>query len=299
MIKITKEQSIFMMSPKNAPVAYVEPGSVVCFQTQDCYSGRIRTEQDKVSDVPWEKINPAAGPLYIMGAKVNDVLRVEIQKIAIADKGVMAVGPQMGALGHLFSEERTKIIPIREKKAMFNERISLPICPMIGVIGTAPKDMDILNGTPGEHGSNMDCKRITEGSVLYLPVHVDGALLAIGDLHAVMGDGEVAICGVEIGGEVTVKVDVLKDFHAPLPMLETKDHIICIASGKTLDEAAKRTVENMAAFLQNYLGMDLYEAGMLMSAVCDLRISQMVDPLVTVRMELPKWIAEKNHFKMP
>lgn len=299
MLQIKKEQSIFTMSPKNQPAAYAEIGSVVCFQTKDCYSEKIQTEQDTVSIVPWEVINPATGPLYVKGAEAGDTLRVEIQKIEIAEQGVMAIGPNRGALGHLLQEERTKVLPIRDGKVLFNEKIALPVKPMIGVIGTAPKDEDILNGTPGTHGSNMDCKRITEGTVLYLPVNVDGALLAIGDLHAVMGDGEVIICGVECSGAVTVKVDVVKGFHGPLPMLVTEDSIICMASAKTLDAAVRCATENMAGFLREHLGMDLSEAGMLLSAACDLCINQIVDPLVTVRMELPKWIAKKYHFEMP
>lgn len=299
MVRIEKEKSIFRMSSKNKLAAYVQAGSVVCFQTKDCYSGQIQTERDSVSLVPWEAINPATGPLYVEGAKAGDILRVEIQKMTLADKGVMAIGSGRGALGHLLQEERTKILPIEKGAVQFNEKIHLPLQPMIGVIGTAPRDADILNGTPGLHGSNMDCKRTTEGTVVYLPVNVDGALLAIGDLHAAMGDGEVVICGVECEGEVTVQVDVIKEFHTHLPMLETKEHLICVAFGETLDEAANMAIENMAKFLQEYLKLDIYEAGMLLSAACDLCINEIVNPLKSVRMELPKWILERYSFKMP
>ena len=299
MLEIQNTQVVYAMSPENAPVLRVPTGSRVLFHTLDCYSERLQSECDKSSLVPWEVINPATGPLYIEEAKAGDVLRVEIESIDIADHGVMGVGPGMGVLGGVITEEKTRIIPIRDGKAVFNDKIALPVKPMIGVIGTAPARESIPTGTPGEHGSNMDCNRIVAGSVLYLPVNVDGALLAMGDLHAVMGDGEIVICGVEISGKVTVKVDVIKNWKAPLPMLETEDAIICICSRKTLDEAAVDVTHNMAAFLQEKLGMEAYEAGMLLSAACNLRINQMVDPLMTVRMELPKNIAEAYGFRMP
>ena len=77
-------------------------------------------------------------------------------------------------------------------------------------------------GEPGSHGGNMDCKVITEDASVYLPVNVPGALLAMGDLHAVMGDGEVSVCGVKVPGEVTVTVEVIKGHDLPLPMVTTE-----------------------------------------------------------------------------
>jgi amidase len=158
---------------------------------------------------------------------------------------------------------------------------------MIGVIGTAPAIEEIPTGTPGQHGGNMDCKRIVEGATLYLPVHVPGALLSMGDLHAVMGDGEVIICGLEIAGEVTIRVSVIKDKILPLPLLREGEHLMTIASAETLDLAAKQATIQMHRFLTNELGLEFNEAGMLLSLVGDLRICQVVDPLMTARMELP------------
>ena len=76
---------------------------------------------------------------------------------------------------------------------------------MVGVIGTAPRRGEESTLTAKDHGGNMDCTSIAPGAVLYLPVNVPGALLAMGDLHAIMGDGECGNCGVEIGGRVTVR----------------------------------------------------------------------------------------------
>ena len=73
---------------------------------------------------------------------------------------------------------------------------------MLGVIGVAPAEGEIPNSTPGGHGGNMDCTLITRGASLYLTVGVEGALFGCGDMHAVMGDGEVVICGAETPGEV-------------------------------------------------------------------------------------------------
>ncbi len=295
---ISRELSVLTMSPTNKPVKIVEAGSTVVFQTLDCFSNQIQNEDQPFSSVGWDKINPATGPLYINGAEPGDTLKVKIIDIKIDNKGVMTTAPKLGVLGDIVTGETTKIISIKDDKAIFNEKIQIPIKPMIGVIGTAPKDEDIPTGTPGSHGGNMDCKKIVKGSTLYLPINVSGGLLSMGDLHAVMADGEIVICGLEIPGEVTVSVEVLKGEELPLPMLDSEESIITIASKKTLDEAAKTATVNMHRFLVNELGIEIDEAGMLLSLVGDLRICQVVDPLMTARMEIPKWIVEKYDYKL-
>ena len=144
----------------------------------------------------------------VEGAQTGDILKVEIIRIETADKGVMIDGPGEGVLKDIIKKPSTRIFEIGDGYVRFNDRLSFPVKPMIGVIGTAPAGKGIPTGTPGPHGGNMDCKKITEGATVYLPVNTEGALLAMGDLHAVMGDGEVGVCGVETAGRVTVKVTV-------------------------------------------------------------------------------------------
>ncbi|MGG3466756.1 acetamidase/formamidase family protein [Neobacillus pocheonensis] len=297
-IKILKENTILSFSPSNQPVCKAISGDVITFETCDCFSNQIQSEEQLFSSVGWDKINPATGPLFVEEAEPGDILKVEILKISIAKQGVMTVAPNLGVLGEAIKEEKTKIIRIENGKALFNEKIQIPVRPMIGVIGTSPETEEIPTGTPGQHGGNMDCKRIVEGAVLYLPVHVNGALLSMGDLHAVMGDGEVIICGLEISGEVTVRVSVIKDKIFPLPLLKEGDHIMTIASAETLDLAAKQATLQMHNFLIEELGVEFNEAGMLLSLVGNLRICQVVDPLMTARMELPLSILENYHYHL-
>mgnify|MGYP003377016366 CR=1 FL=1 len=161
---------------------------------------------------------------------------------------------------------------------------------MIGVIGVAPAGEKIPTGTPGHHGGNMDNNKITAGTVLYLPVFQPGALLAMGDLHACMGDGEICETGVEIAGTVTVTVEVLKNLTLPNPMLETKDTIYAIASELELKDAVKTAGDNMVDFVMKKTGLALDQANMLMSAVGNTEICQLVDPLITSRFGMPRAI---------
>ena len=297
-MKIPKEQAILNMSPHHAPVARTHSGNRVVFETCDCFSNQIESEDQLFSSIGWDLINPATGPLYVEDAEPGDILRVEIVDIQIADQGVMTVAPKEGVLGDFITEEKTKVIQIRDGKALFNEKIQIDVKPMIGVIGTAPATEEISTGTPGDHGGNMDCKRIVKGSVLYLPVNVPGALLSMGDLHAVMADGEIVLCGLEIPGEVTVDIGVIKGLSLPLPMLSEGEHVMTIASALTLEEAGKKATVHMHRFLVEEVGIPNDEAGMLLSLVGDLRICQVVDPLMTTRMELPKWVLKQYDYQL-
>jgi len=294
MLKINDSQVIYALAPNNKAVETIEPGMRVEFATKDCFSNEIQSEKDLFESVGWATINPATGPVYVQGAEPGDTLVVYIEGIEVADQGCMVTVPDMGAAGNLISKTETKIIPIKNQQAIFNDKISIPIDPMIGVIGTAPANDEIPCGTPGAHGGNMDTRLIKKGNTLYLPVNVTGALLAMGDLHAVMGDGEVSVTGVEISGKVTVKIDLIKGNREDWPVLETQDSWYVIASGEDLDEAADLALKAMLKFLEKRTDLSINDRVSLLSAIGNLEISQIVDPLKTVRMGISKEIM-KNY----
>lgn len=287
MLTIKHDTVIYAMSPDNAPAATAQSGDTVVFETQDCFSGQIACTEDQLGSLDWSRINPATGPLYVEGAAPGDTLKVEILRIDLAPQAAVVEMPDSGVTGLWADQESTKIIPVADGKAVFSDRLTLPLCPMIGVIGTAPAEGAISTGTPDVHGGNMDCKRIGAGTTLYLPVNVTGALLAMGDLHALMGDGEVCVCGGEIAGAVTVKVSVVKGRSLPLPFLVTEEHAMAIYSAPSIDAAAQGATQRMRAFLIDQVKLPPHEAGMLLSLAGDLRICQAVDPNKTCRMEVP------------
>ncbi len=287
-MRVSCNNVVYAMSADNKAVARCNPGEEIVFETKDCFSNQILSENDMVETIDFEKVNPATGPVEIIGAKFGDILKVDIKKIDIADKGVMVALPEMGFLSKFIKDSQTKVIHIENEMAIFNEKIKIPINPMIGVIGVAPVKRSISCGAPDTHGGNMDTKVISEGSSIYLPVGVDGALLAMGDLHAAMGDGEVVVCGIEIAGEVTVKVDLIKDRSITDPMVETKDAFYTIVSADTLDGAVQKASDNMFEFLKSRITLSDNDLAMLMSIICDLQISQVVDPKKTARMRLDK-----------
>jgi len=290
--KISSNNHIFSFSKDIRPVLRVKSGDEVEIETMDCFSDQIRTNEDKLELLDWNRINPATGPIYVEGAQPGDTLKISIKKIQIAGTGVVATGKDLGVLGHWIKALYSRVLDIKDGKVIFNKNISFPINTMIGVIGVAPKEGSINCGTPGSHGGNMDTKLISQDSVLYLPVFVDGALFALGDLHAAMGDGEIGVSGVEVAGSVTVKLEVIKSISITNPIIRTNDVTATIASAPTLDEAVTMATQDMANLLKQFTSMSIEEIATLMSAVGNVQICQVVDPEKTVRFAMPNKILE-------
>ena len=163
-MRVTRDKHFYAFSAALSPAATVKPGETVVMETHDCFCGQIRTEADSVEALDWSRINPATGPVYVEGAEPGDVLVVDIREIHLPSQGAMVAIPGEGALGDIIPAAETRIIPVREGRAVFNDRVRLELSPMIGVIGVAPRTGEVPTGTPGRHGGNMDCTAVRAGS---------------------------------------------------------------------------------------------------------------------------------------
>lgn len=276
------------MGPSNKPAVFISCKDVITVETNDCYDGMVVSEIDEENKIEKNRINPATGPIYVNGAEPGDTLVVEIMNITVKGNGVMRISPEFGVLKEKVKKSMFKLISISEGMINFNEKFKLPVKPMIGVIGTSPAADNIGNESPGDHGGNMDTRDICQGSIVYLPVKVEGGLLALGDIHALMGDGETSGTGVEVSGEVSIRVDVIKDTKQVRPYIETENAYYTVCSAPTLEEASKFAVNDAVEMMMNKMNISFEDAYMLVSLTCNLIISQVVDPLMTVRMEIPK-----------
>jgi len=199
--------------------------------------------------------------------------------------------PEGGALGKEMFGPATKVAKVKDGYVHIYD-LKIPVDPMIGVIGVAPSKESGEWGTetPWMHGGNMDTTEIKKGNTLYLPVNQEGGLLALGDLHAIMGDGEICMTGLEINGSVTLKVDVIKKKSITWPLIESKDETMVIASGEDVDEAIENGAKQVVKYLSEGLNLEFEEAYILASLVSDIKISQVVNAKKTIRMSIPKAI---------
>jgi amidase len=277
MLRISRDQLTYQFSAETTPVATVSPGDHFVVETHDTSTGRIHRAEDvrefvRVRDP--RKVNPAAGPVFIEGASPGDDLIVEILDIRLEPHGFVRVLAGAGVLQEGIEPDGVLMARIDGEHVVLGERIRMPLRPMVGVIGTAPADGVIYTAAPGPQGSNIDVNAVTVGARVHLPVHVPGALLAIGDVHASMGDGEVSGTGVEIAGEVTVRVNLVPGAAPSRPWIETAEEWITTGSGPTLEDAVEMAVEELTGQLMEHFGLSRTEAFLLVSARGDVRIGQ-------------------------
>ena len=287
-MRISKEKHVFKMSPDNMPAAKCNSGDVVVFETMDCFCDALIPENTIFGEAYLKNTNPATGPLYINNAKVGDTLKIDIIDIQVGDVGIYVSGPANKIFEVFFSDFQVDRIKVEDGFVHLSKDLIVKSKPMIGVIGLAD-DGGTATMLPGVHGGNMDCNDICKGTSLYLPVLVEGGLLAIGDLHALMGDGEIGECGLEIHGTVTVKVTVIKDKKVAAPIVESNDFIELIGLGNTIEEATHHASQEMFRYLVDELKIESRDAARILCLCSDLKICQQANKIKTVAMRVPKY----------
>ena len=296
MIELDDAKTLFSFDKDLEPVLKVPSGETVRIRTKDCFGNQLQGPGDQLSEIDWEAINPATGPIYVEGAVAGGTLKVHIVNIELDAQTSSCTGKDEGVCGDRFSDWATHFCKVEDGKVVWDERLSIPLAPMIGVIGVAPEGEPVNCGTPGKHGGNMDNTAIAAGATLYFPVAVDGALFGCGDMHAVMGDGEVSVSGAEVAGYATVTLTALPELSVPNPLIENETHFGIIVSAESLDKAAELAVQQMVDLLASRTNESEADLVMLLSLVADVRVRQMVDPEKTVRFMVPKYVLDAIGF---
>jgi len=242
--------------------------------------------------------HPLTGPIWIEGAERGDVLEVRILGFEFLHPyGVVGFIPGSGTLPGDFPYARFKLVRFNARAGTveFSPGVSLKLAPFFGSIGVAPDPLvgRISSGPPGPHAGNLDNKELVAGSTLYIPVHVPGALLSVGDGHGMQGDGEVTLTALETSLRGTIQVNVRKGRRVNWPRAETPTHYIAMGLHTDLDEAAQMATREMIEFLVTEKGIDRDNAYMLCTLAADLHVTQLVDGTKGVHAMVPKSIFAK------
>jgi acetamidase/formamidase len=290
------------------PVLKINSGDTVDTQTRMLYNDKLKPGATMEDVVKWRAAlglekksgHTLTGPIYINDAMPGDVLQVDIIKLtprAYAATYNMPGNFKVGSLPEDFPEGQLKFltVDVKKKTVQFNDKITLPMRPFLGIMAVAPaQDGHVSTAPPSVFGGNMDLKELVPGTTVFLPVFKQGGLFAIGDAHAGMGDGEVCITAMETAmDQVMLKFTVRKDMKLALPMAETPTHYILMAYNPDLNEAAKDATRAAIGFLQKTKGMTALDAYALISVGCDLHVTQIVDGNKGVHVMIPKSIFGK------
>jgi amidase len=297
---VTRDQVVWAFGPDLEPVLEVEPGAVVRFQTNDCFSGQITSEDDLVTEIDLERVNSATGPVAVRGAEPGDSLIVEILAVEPVSWGVATLIPGYGQLIDEVQAPLTRLFKVENGWIEMNERVRFPARPMVGVVGVATGGETLTTGLAGVHGGNLDNHMHGPGSRIYFPVRQPGGMFAVGDMHASMGDGEICFTGVEIAGEVVVRFDLLKRKQATWPVTELADAWVAHATADAFPEALS-LVSEAAKLLVDEWGFTLEDAFIFLSVACDAGIAQACKPAphfgAIARFAIPKLDATPHPFR--
>ncbi len=240
--------------------------------------------------------HPLTGPIAVEGAEPGDVLEIRIEAIDFwMPLGVCGFLPDGGTLPDEFPHAGLKLfrLDLNAKTAELRPGVVIPLAPFFGTIGVAPPRLRgrVSSGPPGHHGGNLDLKELVAGTTLFLPVHVSGALLSVGDGHAAQGDGEVSGTAIETFLRGRFRVSVHKDRERLLwPRVETPTHYVTVGLDPDLDEAARLATSEMVRLLVAQKGLSREEAYILASVGVDLRVTQLVDGTKGIHAMLAKTI---------
>src|SRR5215467_7753847 len=266
-----------------APVARVQPGTVLELFSEDAFAGRVRTKDDLVSRVvEFPFVNPQTGPFYVEGAAPGDTLAVHFVSIEPArDWAASTTVPLFGALTSTHAtatlqDPLPEVVWIwqldRERRlCRFEPRhgdhvVDLPMDPMHGTVGVAPANMEARSSlVPDAHGGNMDTPEMRAGVTCYLGVNVPGALLSLGDGHARQGEGETCGVAVECAMETVVIVDLVKGRPCPWPRLESDTHIMSVGSARPLEDAFRIAQLDLVRWLEEDFGLPPLDGYQLVS----------------------------------
>ena len=277
----------FQWDTGNEPVIEIASGDTVVVHTRDVSDNQIGPDSDSsaIASLDWDRVYPLAGPIAVEGAEPGDVLAVEVLDIHTEGWGWTAILPGLGLLPDDFPDAYLRTFDISNGEFARLESATLPLDPFLGTMGVCPAgahEQAIM--PPGTFGGNMDTRQLNQGTTLFLPVQVPGALFSTGDAHGVQGDGEVCVTGLEAPMYASLRFTLEKGRSIPAPQYRTAGRPSPIGPlygttgvGGDLYKAAQDAVRAMVEHISGTYEISPEDAYLLSSLCVDLRISEIVD----------------------
>lgn len=283
------------------PVLHVADGDTIVTSTVDS-SG-----QDATGEQVTPGGNPQTGPFYVDGAEPGDTLVVHFDRLTpnrdfghggavlapnVVDPSAVPSLPRPPLARWSLDRARGTATLLEPQTALGH--LTLPLVPMLGCFGVAPaRGQAISTATSAENGGNMDYRGFVEGVTVYFPVFVPGALLHMGDGHALQGDGEIAGTGIEISFDVQVTVRLLKGKTIKWPRGENAEYIFTLGNARPLDQALQHATTEMLTWLQQDYGLDATGACTLLGQCVEYDVGNVYDPAYTMVCKMRKDILER------
>jgi acetamidase/formamidase len=285
------------------PVLTVESGDTILLKTPDIQWGysedkageRITLKSRENEEKPG---HPMIGPIAVRDAKAGMVLEIRLNDITPGWYGRNWAGGiknwQNENLG-LSNTEKVQLDWELNSTTMTGwckiggDQFHVGLQPFMGVMGVAPAESGTHSTPPPRYcGGNIDCKELTIGSSLFLPISTEGALFSIGDGHALQGDGEVSGTAIECPMDlVDITLILRDDMKLSIPRAKSPSGWITFGFDEDLNKATAVALNEMIQLIQEFYSIEKAEATALASVAVDLRITQIVNGVKGVHAILP------------
>jgi acetamidase/formamidase len=256
------------------------------------------------TDFPGRGPHTVTGPIYVEGAEPGDVLKIRLNKIVPRAYATNFNVPGMfGQFPKEYQDGQVKYLylDLQKKVVEFLPGIVIPLRPFPGTIGVARKEPGRYSTVPpGEYAGNMDIRDLVEGTTLFVPVHVRGALLWTGDSHAGQGNGEVNLTAIETAyREFNITVDVVKGKPLDFPRIETPKSWITMGFDQDLNKAWDQARAETIKLLSELRSIQGEDAAKAMATTSDCRISQVVNVKKGIHCLSAKNARDKEDMERP
>jgi len=272
------------------PVLTIDPGDTVTFSTLDaawCVEDGPFDERPRFEprDEELDAGHALIGPIEVRGARAGQTLEAGIDRLRVGAFGFTIAGGWEAWLNTRLGLDSGEPRHLRWQldadagTGRDQDGRTVELRPFLGVMGMPPAEPGVHATSPPRHcGGNLDCTELVEGTTLFLPIPVDGALFSAGDGHARQGDGEVCQIAIECPMErVELTLALRDDLPLTGPVARTRDAWVTLGVDEDLDEAAALAVESMLALMERELSLERRDAYALASVVVDLRVTQVVN----------------------
>lgn len=291
----TPDLLYFETGPANAPTLHVASGETYQVQTQLNRGPWFDTHpQGEELRKKLRGGNPSSGCAYITGAEPGQMLSVEIGSIQLDPIGFTnyrgSNGAMPGWMGPSGIGPQHKVVDIRNNRFRWDDRLELECRPMIGFVGVSSEYETFNNTWATRFGGNFDIQEITTGATVHLPVAVPGALLHIGDMHAIQGDGEICGAGgIEASGLVQVTPHLSPAPESmSWPRITNATHIAVATQARPAEDAFRLGLEQMVMWLAEDYGFEPGDAYLYLGQVLEARVTQFVNPTFTYLLKVAR-----------
>jgi amidase len=284
----------YTYSPGHSPIGTVASGERFAVITRDGFTGAYENPANFTPETAaWveDNLDGVTGPIAVRGARAGGAVAVTIESVDVITPGHVVVSrcEALSPVDWWHEEDHVVLLPVDDGVITLAEGWTVPVEPLIGCLATMPARETVLSRHEGDdYLGNVDCREITSGSTVVMPVALDGAGLYFGDCKAAMGDGEV-VCAPEVGTRIVASATALpRPESMGAPRILTDDRLMTVVSGTSLADSCRTAFRELKLWLEDEWGLTGEQSAIVMGIGAHCGVGQVSNRLHTAKCAIAR-----------